>query len=639
MKQNRGLVFITFLSVLMISFFISCSKDEEAWLEVDTLNVSVSNDDNAVAFTVNSNVQWTTSQSGNYTFNVTPSSAASGSTTVSVSAPVNTTASAREAVLTIRGGGVVKNVNLIQPSVTLSIIPDQLEIENSESSKTFLITSNAPWTIVTDNLPEWIKSIQPSSGNGNGEVTVTVYENKNRKEKNRHVLKIRSAGSLTTFAIEQAPALNTPPTAPTGLVPEKGATGVSVLPLFRWNASTDAEEDEISYTVSFSKDQITWTHIPAGMNLSVIANSSSGLLEANTKYYFKVTADDGYNEGTTESEVVTFTTGERDVYGDGDYLVYQKSSKPNPIKLVFTGDGYLAEHFRYGGLFDQDVDEGIEGLFSIEPYKTYRDYFTVYKVAAYSREEGITNKTENVKKNTVFSCVMEGGGATDISCNTDKVFSYVLKIPGMTSDDLKNNSIAVIINADVYAGTCVMWNDGRSIGMVPVHKSAKRNERFVNLLCHEYGGHGFGRLADEYCYYDDMLPNDQKDYLQTFQKYGYYLNLSVTSDEERVPWKSFMGRQDYAHVGIFTGGFLYRKGVWRSEQISCMDDNRMYFNTQSRYLIYERIMKVAGETPSVEEFIANDVEKTDHTAVGIKVLDQVPYDFKPLARPVMIKVK
>ena len=65
----------------------------------------------------------------------------------------------------------------------------------------------------------------------------------------------------------------------------------------------------------------------------------------------------------------------------------------------------------------------------------------------------------------------------------------------------------------------------------------------------------------------------------------------------------------------------------------------MYFNTQSRYLIYERIMKVAGETPSVEEFIANDVEKTDHTAVGIKVLDQVPYDFKPLARPVMIKVK
>ena len=71
----------------------------------------------------------------------------------------------------------------------------------------------------------------------------------------------------------------------------------------------------------------------------------------------------------------------------------------------------------------------------------------------------------------------------------------------------------------------------------------------------------------------------------------------------------------------------------------CGEDNRMYFNTQSRYLIYERIMKVAGETPSVEEFIANDVEKTDHTAVGIKVLDQVPYDFKPLARPVMIKVK
>lgn len=641
MKNKQLLFTALFFLTLVALVFTSCSKDEDPKIEVSASQVYLPNNNNPITFTVNSNVPWTASQSGTTTFNVSPTSGQAGTTTVSVSSSsVNTSSEERKTILSINGTGVAATVTLIQPSATFSISPTTLAMENVESSKNFTITSNLTWSIPTNNLPEWIKSITPSSGEGNGEITITVNDSKNRKEKNTHILRVEYAGTFASIVIEQAPAANTAPTAPTGLIPADGSSNISVAPTFRWDASTDADGDEINYTVSFSKNQTSWTNISAGVNLMATTNISSGVLDENTQYYFKVTADDGYNNGKTESAVVSFTTGVQDAYKDGGYTIYQESNKTNPVKLVFTGDGYLPEHFKYGDLFDQDVNRGIEGLFSIEPYKTYREYFTVYKVAAYSQETGISNKSTNVTRNTAFSCVMEGGGSTGISCNDERVRSYALKIPGMTENDLKNNSIAVIINADVYAGTCIMWSNGISIGMIPVHKSASSNQtRFENVVCHEFGGHGFGRLADEYRYSSEELPTDQKNGLKTWQGYGYYLNLSLTADASQVPWSPFIGLPGYSHVGVYAGGYLYTGGVWRSEFISCMEDNRMYFNTQSRYLIFERLMRVAGEDYSIERFIANDVQKTDNTTSETKGWEGVPYDFIPLAPPIMIEVK
>ena len=168
---------------------------------------------------------------------------------------------------------------------------------------------------------------------------------------------------------------------------------------------------------------------------------------------------------------------------------------PNPVYLVFTGDGYSSKNFIYGGKFDVDLDRGIEGLFSIEPYKSYREYFTVYKVAAYSEEDGITNTSKGVTKNTAFSCVMEGGNSTGINCNTTKVFEYVYKVDKVTSSNITNSSIGVIINENVYAGTCISWSDGRNISMIPVYDASTTNQtKFENVVCHEMGGHGFGKL-------------------------------------------------------------------------------------------------------------------------------------------------
>ena len=100
----------------------------------------------------------------------------------------------------------------------------------------------------------------------------------------------------------------------------------------------------------------------------------------------------------------------------------------------------------------------------------------------------------------------------------------------------------------------------------------------------------------------------------------------------------------------------YAYGVWRPEQNSCMIDNRPYYNSPSRFAIVRRILEIAGEltpvndndTPTVkaaklqaalDRFLATDIQKTENAtkASAYAGWDGVPYDFVPLAPPVLIE--
>ena len=98
--------------------------------------------------------------------------------------------------------------------------------------------------------------------------------------------------------------------------------------------------------------------------------------------------------------------------------------------------------------------------------------------------------------------------------------------------------------------------------------------------------------------------------IRAAQSLGWYDNLSVTGKMHEVPWSHLIFDNRYSNlVDIYEGGFMYSRGVFRSEQNSCMNNNVPYFNAISRESIVRRIKKYAGETFSFEEFVAND--KTD----------------------------
>ena len=106
----------------------------------------------------------------------------------------------------------------------------------------------------------------------------------------------------------------------------------------------------------------------------------------------------------------------------------------------------------------------------------------------------------------------------------------------------------------------------------------------------------------------------------------------MKADQSESPWSNFVGVSGYTHVGMFEGGAYYQYGVWRPEKISCMEDNRLYYNSPSRYFIVERIMQIAGEALTMEKFVERDVQKTDNT--GTKAFDNA--DFRPLGKTILI---
>lgn len=467
-------------------------------------------------------------------------------------------------------------------------------------------------------------------------MSITVKSDTERISERNYLLKITYGGALNKrIEIKQEPAYNNPPTKPVSSYPA-GHNDVTLMPTFVWEPSTDAEGDEISYYVLVSEDGNTWKKIKGGKETSVPLPASIGVLKANTQYYYKVVADDAHYKGTTESDTYTFSTSVKDAYADGDYTIYMKSTKASPATLFFTGDGYLAEHFKYGGQFDTDIDTAIEAFFAVEPYKSYREYFTVYKIAAYSNQTGITNLATNDRRDTRFRLQWEGGNSTGIYIpdGGESVFEFCKTIEGITDHHLMNGAIGIISNADVYAGTCMMYSDGMSIAMIPYLRESKNSSTtFGNVVSHEMGGHGFGRLADEYQNSAERIPDLEKELLLLWQAEGYQKNVSVYPQQSESPWSNFIGLQGYGHVGMFEGGNYYKYGVWRPEEISCMWDNRLYYNSPSRYFIVERIMQIAGEEFSMEKFVEKDVQKTDNTQTKSTDMSE----FRPLGKPILIK--
>ena len=69
------------------------------------------------------------------------------------------------------------------------------------------------------------------------------------------------------------------------------------------------------------------------------------------------------------------------------------------LNLVIMGDGYQAQELDE---FRADVDRNLNVQWSIEPFRSYRHYFNVYRLAIVSQDSGISCDPDdgNVRRNT-----------------------------------------------------------------------------------------------------------------------------------------------------------------------------------------------------------------------------------------------
>ena len=162
---------------------------------------------------------------------------------------------------------------------------------------------------------------------------------------------------------------------------------------------------------------------------------------------------------------------------------------------------------------------------------------------------------------------------------------------------------------------------------------------WLNTMVHEFGGHCFSRLADEYWYepqyyLDNYVMTEAeaidasiKDVATHIDGYQYPVpfknNVSATYSNPgydtgiyaAAGWQFLLDKKAtlvasnplYNRIGVYQGGDVSMMNRWRSERVSCMIDNRFYFSTFQRYLIVKRIMTLAGAAFDEVSFWAKDV--------------------------------
>jgi len=320
--------------------------------------------------------------------------------------------------------------------------------------------------------------------------------------------------------------------------------------------------------------------------------------------------------GNREGEVVflldgkdyrsTLTVEQYDyAYGDGSVVTKQTHSKGSGIPLVFLGDCYDAADIASGSYL-ADTEEAMGYFFDIEPYKSYKDYFDVYIVFGKSEDSGVgsVNTIREAKFGTQYSLT---GGALQNSGT--EAFNYArLADPDM---DITKGLVVMVLNSSDYGGVTYMWNDGSAVALCPKSTDPYPYD-FRGLVQHEAGGHGFGKLADEYIYVNAFIDacdckNEHLNEFRAAKANGWYKNLSETANRDEVPWSHLMYHPTYSNtVDIYEGGFFHTRGIFRSEPNSCMNNNIPYYSAISRQAIVERIMDYAGVPFNLDDFYAND---------------------------------
>ena len=379
------------------------------------------------------------------------------------------------------------------------------------------------------------------------------------------------------------------------------------------------------------------------------------------------------------------------------YMTATEGSKPVTIAVI--PEGFTTDELSQ---FELLAKSGIDALFETEPYKTYRNRFNVYFLKVPSRESGasVTDGNGNVTTSVMTYFSAKWGMSTygDMSADNSKVFEFVNEHCPDILDGIHPISevpILMIINDQRYGGICWSYSNGQGFGMVPYtsggdglywsmpnivpttddplpepvdndvlqayYRQTSNEDRaevggpvygdWRNTVIHEFGGHCFGRLGDEY--WSDYTLNYTSG---PVDGHGWQvpmaLNLSASPSD--APWKAdLLDRLDqlkekdarYGRIGTFQGGGNYLYGRWRSEKISCMIDNRAYFSAWQRYLITRRIFTLSGDLDSFsfEAWLANDItldpvrDATTHSAPGVRE-HRTYRKAGPLPPPVLVEL-
>lgn len=281
---------------------------------------------------------------------------------------------------------------------------------------------------------------------------------------------------------------------------------------------------------------------------------------------------------------------------DATVTLQTASADGTAVPIFIVGEGYGADDIA-SGKYLADMQEQMNHLFSTEPYKTYRNYFTVSTAYACSPESGMGGLSRFTPENMWEDA-------------NNKVWQYAQQHGTAIND---NAAILVLCNTPAYGNQTYLWDNGLSFSWIGKTQDSYPYDQRGDVL-HYLGGRGFGKLGPEYVNHFTFMKActcpgcDMTNEYNWARGKGWWQNVSITAKMSELPWYQFIFHEKYApYVDVYEGALNHARSTYRSENQSVMGAGHIYYyNTISRYEIVRRIMQAAGKSLTFEQFVAND---------------------------------
>src|SRR3954471_10565060 len=247
----------------------------------------------------------------------------------------------------------------------------------------------------------------------------------------------------------------------------------------------------------------------------------------------------------------------------------------NRFNLVIAGDGYTeAEQDK----FMAQVDKHLNIMWSIEPYKSYRNYINVYAVKIISGDSGIScdpNLT-SPRKTTPLSMAFWGGCSASsvqrlVSVNNAALARYTALAPGVSQR-------LAIANSDTYGGAG------------GANATATGGNSLSALISPHELGHSLGGLQDEYDYFQRGVLGGCYTGGEPTSVHHTLLTVDQMRTQQRKWWR-WLGEPSEAGglIDRYEGGMYFDKCIWRPSRHSIMKTLGFYYDQDSREVMTQRI--------------------------------------------------
>ena len=282
--------------------------------------------------------------------------------------------------------------------------------------------------------------------------------------------------------------------------------------------------------------------------------------------------------------------------GSATVVPLQITGPPNErLNLVIMGDGYTASEQQK---FRDDVDRNLNVQWSVEPFRSYRHYFNVYRLDIVSQDSGISCDPDdgNVKRNTPLrlgyanTCpapilargitygpaLTPGTGCTALNASgctgtqQHNLFMSTYLAPlGVSGQNVQTLALANTFTYGGIGGTQATTSGGSPQGPL--------------ISLHELG-HSLGTLADEY-------PYSSRDVVRpcyTGGEPGSFHHTIRTSTQNMIDtqfkWWRWIGEESESGgtIGLWEGGGTFPCGQRRPSQHSMMRWLGFYFDQIGR---------------------------------------------------------